>query len=106
MPKRKHYPAEFKTRVVLELLSGQKGLMQASREYGIKDTILSRWKQEFLERAPRLFNGEQANDHAAEVRIAELERMVGQLTMENALLKKVLLRFEGRRSTASRGGGR
>lgn len=51
----KHYTADFKTRVVLELLSGQKGLMQASRDYEIKDTILSRWKQEFLERAPQLF---------------------------------------------------
>ena len=51
----KHSTADFKTRVVLELLSGQKGLMQASRDYEIKDTILRRWKQEFLERAPQLF---------------------------------------------------
>lgn len=90
MPKRKHYTAEFKTRVVLELLTAQKGLMQASREYGIKDTVLSRWKQEFLERAPQLFNGEQRGDHAAELRIAELERMVGKLTLELDLAKKAL----------------
>jgi transposase len=55
MAKRRHYIAEFKTRVVLELLTAQKGLMQASRDYEIKDTILSRCKQEFLERAPQLF---------------------------------------------------
>jgi len=90
MPKRKQYTAEFKTRVVLELLTAQKGLMQASREYGIKDTLLSRWKQEFLERAPQLFQAERAQDHAAEVRIAELERMVGKLTLELDLAKKVL----------------
>jgi len=91
MPKRKHYSAEFKTRVVLELLSGQKGLLQASREYGIKDTILSRWKQEFLERAPQLFGKEQQVDNReAEVRIAELERMVGKLTIELDLAKKAL----------------
>jgi len=91
MPKRKHYTAEFKTRVVLELLSGQKGLLQASREYGIKDTILSRWKQEFLERAPQLFGKEQQVDNReAEVRIAELERMVGKLTIELDLAKKAL----------------
>jgi transposase-like protein len=90
MPKRKHYTAEFKTRVVLELLTAQKGLMQASREYGIKDTILSRWKQEFLERAPQLFNGEQTDNHEADQRIAELERMVGKLTLELDLTKKAL----------------
>ena len=90
MAKRKHYTAEFKTRVVLELLTAQKGLMQASREYGIKDTILSRWKQEFMERAPQLFGKEQVDNHAVEVRIAELERMVGKLTIELDLAKKAL----------------
>jgi len=90
MPKRKHYTAEFKTRVILELLSGQKGLMQASRDYEIKDTILSRWKQEFLERAPQLFGREQADNHETEARIAELERMVGKLTLELDLAKKAL----------------
>jgi transposase-like protein len=90
MSKRKHYTAEFKTRVVLELLSGQKGLMQASRDYEIKDTILSRWKQEFLERAPQLFGREQVDNHETESRIAELERMVGKLTLELDLAKKAL----------------
>jgi len=91
MPKRKHYTAEFKTKVVLELLTAQKGLMQASRDYGIKDTILSRWKQEFLERAPQMFSGEQKDDdHEADKRIAELERMVGKLTIELDLAKKAL----------------
>ena len=90
MAERKHYTAEFKTRVVMELLTSQKGLMQASRDYAIKDTILSRWKQEFLERAPQLFKGEKAEDLQAEKRIAELERMVGKLTLELDLAKKVL----------------
>lgn len=90
MPKRKHYTAEFKTRVVLELLTAQKGLMQASREYGIKDTILSRWKQEFMERAPQLFGKEQADTQETDERIADLERMVGKLTLELDLAKKAL----------------
>lgn len=79
MAERKHYTAEFKARVVLELVSGQKGLMQASRDYGIKDTILSRWKQEFFKRAPQLLIGEKAEDPQAEKRVAELECMVGKL---------------------------
>ena len=33
---------------MLELVSGDKGLMQASREPGAKDTVLSSWKQEFV----------------------------------------------------------
>jgi transposase-like protein len=89
MSDRRKFSPEFKTRVVLELISGQKGLMQASREYGIKDTVLSRWKQEFLERASQVFEQPKANDHKEE-RIAELERMVGRLTMQLDMAKKVL----------------
>ena len=55
MNQRRTFSPEFKVRVVLEMISGEKGLMQASREYGIKDTVLSRWKQEFLERAGAAF---------------------------------------------------
>lgn len=91
MNQRRTFSPEFKVRVILELISGEKGLMQASREYGIKDTVLSRWKQEFLERAPELF-GQSQNNRAQtqEARIAELERMVGRLTMQLDMAKKVL----------------
>jgi len=85
---RRTFSAEFKTRVVLEMLSGEKGLMQASRDYEIKDTVLSRWKQEFLDRAPQLFEAPKADDQSE--RIAELEQMVGRLTMQLDMAKKVL----------------
>lgn len=87
--KRRNFDAEFKTRAVLELLSGKKSLAEASREYEIKDTVLSRWKQEFLSKATQVF--EQPQDvQEKEARIAELERMVGKLTMKVELQKKVL----------------
>ena len=89
MTERRKFSAEFKAKVVLELISGKKGLMEASREYGIKDTVLSRWKQEFLERAGQVFEQPQAKDHT-EQRMAELERMVGRLTMQLEMAKKVL----------------
>jgi transposase-like protein len=73
--------------VVIEILSSNKSLGQASREYGIKDSVLSRWKQEFLERAPQVFDPEGLKDQRVE-RIAELERMVGRLTMELDMAKK------------------
>ncbi len=87
--KRRKFDAAFKTRAVLELLSGKKSLAEASREYDIKDTVLSRWKQEFLSKATQVF--EQPQDlQEKEARIAELEQMVGKLTMKIELQKKVL----------------
>jgi transposase-like protein len=87
--KRRIFNAEFKAKVVLELITGRKGLAEASREYNIKDTVLSRWKQEFMAKATQVF--EQPQDvQEKEARIAELERMVGKLTMQIELQKKVL----------------
>lgn len=87
MAQRRTFSGEFKTKVVLELISGKKSLSEASRDYEIKDTVLSRWKQEFLERAGEVF--EQPKDiQEKEARIAELERLVGRLTMQVELQKK------------------
>jgi transposase-like protein len=87
MVRRRKFRAEFKTKVVLELIAGKKSLSEASREYEIKDTVLSRWKQEFLERAGEIF--EQPKDiQDKEARISELERMVGRLSMQVELSKK------------------
>jgi transposase len=87
MTARRNFSPEFKVRVVLEMIKG-KSLNDASREYGIKDTVLSRWKQEFLERAPQVFGSPQTESQAEE-RIGELERMIGRLTMQLDMAKKV-----------------
>ena len=71
----------------MEMLTEQKSAAQASREYGIKDSVLSRWKQEFIERSPQLFEQGTASDDRDQ-RIAELERMVGRLAMELEMAKK------------------
>ena len=88
MTKRRKFSPEFKARVVLELISGEKGLLQASREYEIKDSLLSRWKQEFLVRAPQLFEQARRVDPQEE-RVAELERLVGRLALQLDMAKKV-----------------
>jgi transposase len=97
---RRTYTAEFKVRVVLELISGKKSLGQASRDYGIKDSVLSRWRQEFIERAPQVFQEDlklgQQTKH-----IAELEQMIGRLTVQLDMAKKVF----GDSDYLSRNGG-
>jgi transposase len=87
--RRRNFSAEFKTNVVLELIAGKKSIAEASREYSIKDTVLSRWKQEFLSKASQVFEQPQ-DQQEKDARIAELERMVGKLAMKVELQKKVL----------------
>ena len=88
MSSRRKFTAEFKAQVVLEMLAEHKSAAQLSREYGIKDSVISRWKQEFIERSPALFeNGSIENDERVQ-HIAELERLVGRLTLELDAAKK------------------
>ena len=88
MTERRKFTPEFKAQVVLEMLTEQKSAAQASREYGIKDSVLSRWKQEFIERSPQLFQQGPVSD-GRDQRIADLERMIGGLTVELEMAKKV-----------------
>ncbi len=88
MAKQRQFTPEYKARIVLEILTEGKSLSQASREHGIKDSVLSRWKKEFIERSPTLFENSASKD-ARDERIAELERMVGRLATELEMRKKV-----------------
>lgn len=89
MASRRKFTPAFKAQVVLEMLTEHKSATQLSREHGIKDSVISRWKQEFIERSPTLFeNGSVEKDEQAQ-RVAELERLVGRLTLELDAAKKV-----------------
>jgi transposase len=83
---RKH-TAQFKAQVVLEVLRGEISPAEACRIHKLHISVLSRWRREFLESAHQAFEipSEQVEDQE---RIAELERMVGQLTMQLEIAKK------------------
>ena len=87
MSKRRTFTPEFKARVVLEELTGVKDRAEICREYQLRPQVLSRWREEFVERAPEIFATEPSRGDEQE-RIAELERMVGRLTMELEVAKK------------------
>ncbi len=56
------YIAQFKAKVVLEVLRGEKSPADACRSYKIHNSVLTRWKREFLERAPACIGERGAND--------------------------------------------
>ncbi len=72
-----------------------KPLVQVAREYQVHPTVFRRWQQEHQRYAERAFAG-HGSTYEDDARIAELERLISQLTMENTLLKKALLRLEAR----------
>ena len=86
---RRSFSGEFKFNCVLSLLSGEKGMAQLCREHGVCESVLGRWRDQFVERGHQVFASRESNDGAQEQRIAELERLVGQLTIQLEAGKKV-----------------
>jgi len=87
MTHRRKFTAEFKAQVVLDLVSGAKSAGELCRQHQLNPHLLARWKTEFLERAPLLFQQEAMQSQEQE-RIAELERVVGRLTMQLEIAQK------------------
>ncbi len=87
MTQRRKFTAEFKARVVLDLVSGAKSAAELCRQQQLNPQLLARWKIEFLERAPLLFEQETRQSQEQE-RIGELEQVVGRLTMQLEIAKK------------------
>ena len=82
--KRKQRSAEFKARVAMAALSGEKTLTQLSAAFGVHPTMISNWKQELVRRAGELFaRGSKAPtaEDAPKV-IDDLHRKIGQLQVE------------------------
>jgi transposase-like protein len=83
------YSAEFKQAVVEELLAGAKRAGQICREHGIDFSTLRKWREQYAQHGLGAWSTPAAKTApCAEDTIAELERLVGQLTVENMVLKK------------------
>ena len=99
MQKRVH-SRELKLEIVRQIATGQKRPAQVCREYGLAESVLSRWRKDSQERGEAAFEPVQAEGLSSqEQRITELEQFCGQLALENQVLKKTLQRLESRSAT-------
>jgi putative transposase len=72
MNKRRKFSPQFKSQVVLQLLSSEKSMAELRREHQLTAQMIGNWKQQFLAAATQAFEGD-AISHAEQERIAELE---------------------------------
>lgn len=97
MSKNRTFTPEFKTQVVLQVLTGIKSATEACREHQLQPTVFYRWRDEFLQNAPRVFERQDHSPEASQQRIAELEQMVGRLTLQLEIAKKASSLLNARR---------
>ena len=78
----------MKAKICLQILTGSKTTAVVCRENQLNENVVSRWKKQFIENASLIFEKESVQSGESE-RVAELERLVGRLTMELEIAKKV-----------------
>ena len=86
---KKKHSKQVKFKAALELYKSDKTASQVSQEYGVHQNVLQRWKKQLIEEGPEIFEDQRQKKNPSDP-TAQLERKIGQLTMELDFLKKVL----------------
>jgi transposase len=89
--KRRRFTKAFKIKVVHAFIAGR-SIGEITREFDIHPNLVYKWTQEYEANPTTAFRGSTDDETAQtnEQRIAELERTLGRVTMENEFLKKAL----------------
>lgn len=92
MSTHRRFSPQVRLHVVQQILSGQKSRAEVCREYNLAPRVVGRWKAAYLQkgeqawlRQPPTVEPLSESEH-----VQALQRLCGQLSLENALLKKAL----------------
>ena len=90
--KRKTYSPVEKAKIVLEVLREESTLNEIATNYGVSPQLISRWKVEFIENMPVVFDKKNTEvEHLKKEHFSEKEDLInqiGQLTVDVNWLKK------------------
>ena len=98
MSKRKQYNPEFKAKVALEALKGERTVAELSSRFGVHPTMIHQWKKALLDGASGVFARggalkEPALDKEA---LKDLHAKIGELTVERDFLSEKLKPWAGK----------
>ena len=92
MERRNLYTAEFKAKVVLELLGEESTLNQVAAKYQLNPQMLSKWKSDFVKNAAVVFERNKDKTEKLKKEMEEKEaryqQIIGQQSYEIHWLKK------------------
>jgi len=88
------YSAEYKAKVVLEVLQGERELGEIAASNGINPNMIRNWKKEFMANASRVFDetrqGKEARrkEEGLKKKQEQMLKTIGQLTLERDFLQE------------------
>lgn len=88
MKMRKNHSANFKLKVALEAIKGQKTVPELGSELAVASSQIYAWKNQLEEKGSLVF--ENGKKDTAQSEIDRLHRVIGQLTAERDFLSRVL----------------
>ena len=94
--KYRKFTAQQKTEIVLASLRGPKTMTELCREHEIADSLLRKWREQFLVAGAERLSGKPERTEAEELRrqIMRLERALGRKTMEVEIAGELLRGWE------------
>jgi transposase len=93
MRTRRRFTSEFKARVALEALRGDKTVQEIAARHQVHPNQVSSWKRQAMDGLSAVFsNGADQEQQAREDEVRDLHAKIGQLTVERDFLAKGLKR--------------
>ena len=93
---RKSYTAQFKAKVALEAVKGDRSLAELAARYEVHPTQIGQWRKALLAGLPDVFSDKRRRKEAdGEQEKARLYEEIGRLKVELDWLKKKAERFGG-----------
>lgn len=86
--KRRKFSGAFKAKVAIAALKERETLAELSKRFELHPTMISKWKQEFLEHSAEVFDKKSETDSGIDPE--KLYAKIGQLEIENDFFKKSL----------------
>jgi len=86
---RRNHAGEFKARVALAAIRGDKTLAEVAEHFEVHPHQVTEWKKQLLERAGEVFDGARGKDEPP-VDLKALHAKIGQLALENDFLEGAL----------------
>ena len=90
MSKRRKFTDQFKAKIALEALRGDKTIQEIASKHRVHPNQVSTWKRQAMEGMADVFSRGVKSEAPSEAEVKELHAKIGRLTIENDFLSQGL----------------